>query len=140
VRKPEAQPISALPRRCSSRLPGENHFSPATPRSPTASAAFPERIGSISAGISSAEYWLSASVLTTMSAPRRSDSSSPAANAAASPRCAGRETTQSAPEALAAFAVASLLPSSTTSTSTELTPRKRRGSARSAAGRVCSSL
>jgi hypothetical protein len=50
----------------------------AHPRSPTTMSARPARIGSTSFGMSAARYWLSASVLTSTSAPSLNAASSPA--------------------------------------------------------------
>jgi hypothetical protein len=52
---------------------------------PTTMSAWPRTIGAARAGMSAAEYWLSASVLTMTSAPSLRTASSPAWNADASP-------------------------------------------------------
>src|SRR5690606_10006989 len=85
-------------------------------------------------------YWLSASVLTTMSAPARRAASSPVVNAAARPRLVVWRTTWSTPSWRATSTVRSELPSSITSHSTTSTPGTARGRSATVAGSVSSSL
>ena len=70
---------------------------PVTSRSPTTMSARPSRIGRTSAGMSAAEYWLSASVFTTTSAPSFSAVSMPAWKPAARPLLLVRRTRWSTP-------------------------------------------
>jgi hypothetical protein len=81
------------PKVCRRRLVHEKWATALTPRSPTTMSASPARIGATSRGMSPAGYWLSASVLTMTSAPRRSDASRPAMKAAARPLRRGKRTT-----------------------------------------------
>ena len=103
-------------------------------------SASPRRIGSTSRGMSRASYWLSASVLTMMSAPRPMDSSSPAMKARASPWFRGSRRTWRTPLRRATSAVESVLPSSMTSHSTSSAPGISRGRSRSVSAKVVSSL
>src|SRR5919108_1149365 len=118
----------------------ENSPWSATFRSPTTMSASPARTGATRAGMSSAEYWLSASVFTITSAPTRSDASSPAWKATASPLFAVKRTTWSTPNSRATSTVRSLEPSSMTSHSTVSKPSTSRGSAASVCGSAPSSL
>jgi hypothetical protein len=85
-------------------------------------------------------YWLSASVLTMTSAPRRRDASMPAMNARASPRFPRKRTTSATPHSRAIREVPSVEPSSITSTSTTSNPATARGSRSSVSRRVPSSF
>ena len=85
-------------------------------------------------------YWLSASVLTTTSAPSLSAASSPAWKPEARPLLFVSRTMWSTPWALATSTVASVEPSSMTSHSTSSKPETWRGRSRSVVGSVCSSL
>jgi len=76
---------TALPNRCRNFFAGEKEVIFSTGRSPMTTSAFPARIGATSAGMSAAMYWLSASVLTMMSAPSLTAASRPARKALASP-------------------------------------------------------
>ena len=125
---------------CSSFLASDQCAISAMGRAPTTISASPRKIGATSAGMSSALYWLSASVLTMMSAPRWMLASSPAMNAHASPRFVRTRTTWSTPCARATATVPSVDPSSTTSHSTTSTPATARGSAASVTASVFSSL
>src|SRR3972149_6022072 len=60
-------------------------------------SASPDSSGPMSLGMSAPAYWLSPSVLTMTSAPRRMQASRPAENAAARPRLCGNCTTCSTP-------------------------------------------
>ena len=82
---PEALRTAQLPSFCSAFFSGEKLAISAMGRAPTTIWASRARIGATSAGMSAAQYWLSASVLTTTSAPSASASSSPAMKARASP-------------------------------------------------------
>src|SRR4051794_8802129 len=109
-------------------------------RSPTTMSALPSRIGWISLGMSSAQYWLSASVFTTMSAPSFRHASRPAWKPAARPLLLVRRTTWSTPFSRATSIVRSVDPSSTMSHSSTSIPGSSRGSSASVAGSCCSSL
>src|SRR4051794_3325063 len=111
-----------------------------TARSPTTRSALPRRIGSTSLGMSAAEYWLSASVLTTTSAPSFSDASRPAWKPEARPLLLVSRTTWSTPCSRAVATVPSVEPSSMINHSTSSNPGTSRGSSRSVTGRVSSSL
>src|SRR5688572_7060497 len=102
-------------------------------------SARPATIGSTSFGMSRASYWLSASVLTTMSAPSLRHASRPASNAAARPLLFVRRTMWSTPWARATSTVRSVDPSSTTSHSTTSTPATSRGRVASVPGSCSSS-
>ena len=115
------------PHRCIQRLSGEKWAILSVCRLPITTSARPARIGSTRRGMSEPGYWLSASVLTMMSAPRRSDASIPAMNAAERPRFFGKRTTWCTPSSAAFACVPSVLPSSITSTSIASTPSMRRG-------------
>ena len=103
-------------------------------------SALPARIGATSFGMSPPKYWLSASVLTMMSAPSFSEASSPAWKAAASPLLFVRRTTWWTPCSRATSTVRSVEPSSITSHSTCSMPSISRGRSPSVEGRVSSSL
>src|SRR6266545_2992954 len=109
-------------------------------RSPTTMSALPSTIGSTSLWMSWPEYWLSASVLTTTSAPSFSAASRPAWKPAASPLLLVRRTMWSTPLARATSMVRSVDPSSMTSHSTTSKPGTSRGRSASVAGSVASSL
>jgi hypothetical protein len=103
-------------------------------------SASPARIGATSFGMSPPWYWLSASVLTMMSAPSLRHASRPAWKAAASPRLFVRRTMCCTPCSRATSTVRSVEPSSTTSHSTSSIPSISRGRSASVPGRVFSSL
>jgi len=85
-------------------------------------------------------YWLSASVLTMMSAPRRSEASSPAMKPLASPLFLVMRTICWTPDLRATSVVSSLLPSSMISTSISSTPGIWRGRSARVRGKVSASL
>jgi hypothetical protein len=103
-------------------------------------SARPAMIGSTSFGMSCPEYWLSASVLTTTSAPSFKDASRPAWKAAARPLLFVSLTMWCTPLARATSMVRSVEPSSMTRTSTTSKPGTSRGRSASVAGSVSSSL
>jgi hypothetical protein len=70
----------------SARLIGENDLIELSGRVPTTTSAEPARTGSTILAMSAPWYWLSASVLTMMSAPARRLASMPVMNPRASPR------------------------------------------------------
>ena len=90
--------------------------------------------------MSEPRYWLSASVLTTTSAPSFSAASSPAWKPAARPLLFVRRTMWSTPCSRATSIVRSVEPSSMTSHSTASKPGTSRGRSASVAGRVSSSF
>ena len=94
----------------------------ATWRSPTTMSASPARIGATSLATSAPLYWLSASVLTTTSAPSLRQASRPAWKPAARPLLLVRRTMCSTPCSRATSTVRSVEPSSTTSSSTASKP------------------
>ena len=107
----------------------ENSSMPITSRSPITMSALPARIGATRAGMSSAEYWLSASVFTMTSAPSFRHASSPAWNAYARPLLFVSLTMWSTPSSLATSMVRSVDPSSMISHSTTSKPSTSRGRA-----------
>src|SRR4051812_22694239 len=90
--------------------------------------------------MSSAEYWLSASVLTITSAPSFSAASRPAWKPDARPLLLVSRTMWSTPFSRATSIVRSVEPSSITSHSTVSKPGTSRGRSRSVTGSVCSSF
>ena len=98
----------------------------------------PATIGATSFGMSSARYWLSASVFTITSAPSLSAASNPAWKATARPRFDANRMRWSAPQRRATSAVASVEPSSMTSHSTVSKPSTSRGRAAGVTGNVAS--
>src|SRR5258708_35367353 len=86
TRMPDASPTVHVPRRCNIRLRGDMCGDFNTSRSPITTSALPRRIGATRRAMSAPAYWLSASVLTMMFAPSCSAASTPATNAADSPR------------------------------------------------------
>src|SRR3954452_9154390 len=137
---PEARRTTALPRCWSLTFRREKCSMFSTWRSPTTMSASPSRIGLISFGMSSAQYWLSASVLTMTSAPSLSDASSPAWKPAARPLLLVSLTMWSTPLSRATSTVRSVEPSSMISHSTLSTPGSSRGRSASVAGSCSSSL
>src|SRR5690606_22591209 len=109
-------------------------------RAPITRSASPARIGAVSLGMSSARYWLSASVLTMTSAPARNAASIPAANARARPWLCPRRTMWSTPAAWATATVSSVLPSSMIIHSTRAKPGTTRGRLASVMPSVAASL
>src|SRR3954449_210776 len=109
-------------------------------RSPTTRSARPSTIGATSFGMSEPMYWLSASVLTMMSAPSLRHASRPAWKPAASPLLFVSLTMWSTPCSRATSTVRSVEPSSMINHSTTSTPGISRGRSASVAGRVASSL
>ena len=129
-----------LPSSCNAFLVREKCGVSTIGRAPITRSASPDRIGAVSFGMSSAWYWLSASVLTITSAPARTAASRPAANARARPWLRPRRTRWSTPPALATSAVRSVLPSSITIHSTRSKPGTARGRAASVMPSVAASL
>ena len=74
---PESRRTTQLPSRCSAFLEPEKCSIWPTWRSPTTMSASPARIGATSLATSAPLYWLSASVLTTTSAPSLRQASRP---------------------------------------------------------------
>src|SRR3954469_10662092 len=109
-------------------------------RSPTTRSARPSTIGATSFGMSEPMYWLSASVLTTTSAPSFRQASRPAWKPAARPLLFVSLTMWSTPCSRATSIVRSVEPSSMISHSTTSTPGTSRGRSASVAGSVLSSL
>src|SRR5690606_8677889 len=109
-------------------------------RSPMTISARPESSGATSSAMSDPEYWLSASVLTMMSAPARRLASMPATKAAARPFRRRNRTTWWAPCARATSDVRSVEPSSTIRISIVSIPGIDRGRSASVAGRVSASF
>ena len=128
------------PQRWSSFFDDENSGWSRTWRSPITMSARCSRIGPTSFGMSSARYWLSASVLTMTSAPSFSAASRPAWKATARPLFCVNRTTWSTPWARATSTVRSVDPSSMISHSTSSKPSTSRGSSESVTGSVASSL
>src|SRR5919107_1870960 len=125
---------------CSRFLSGEKCWILSVSRSPTTRSARPSTIGATSLGMSAAEYWLSASVLTITSAPSFRHASSPAWKPAARPLLFVSRTMWSTPCSRATSIVRSVEPSSMMSHSTTSTPGTSRGRSASVAGSVLSSL
>ncbi len=136
----EAWRTTHEPSFCSSFFSGEKCSIVSTWRSPTTMSASPATIGATSFGMSCPSYWLSASVLTTTSAPSLSAASSPAWKPAARPLLFVSLTMWSTPFSRATSIVRSLDPSSMTSHSTVSKPATVRGRSASVSGRVRSSL
>src|SRR4051812_26625641 len=109
-------------------------------RSPTTRSARPSTIGATSFGMSEPMYWLSASVLTTTSAPSFRQASRPAWKPAARPLLFVSLTMWSTPFSRATSIVRSVEPSSMMSHSTTSMPGTSRGRSASVAGSVSSSL
>ena len=137
---PDARRTTALPSRWSRFFSGEKCSIWSVSRSPITMSASPARIGATSFGMSPPKYWLSASVLTMMSAPSFSEASSPAWKAAARPLLFVSRTMWSTPFSRATSTVRSVEPSSITSHSTVSIPSTSRGRSASVPGRVASSL
>src|SRR3954454_24756450 len=135
----DARRTTHEPRRWSAFLSGEKCSIDITSRSPTTMSASPRTIGSTSLGMSPPKYWLSASVLTTTSAPSLSDASRPAWKPEARPLLLVSLTTWSTPCSRATATVRSVEPSSMISHSTSSNPGTSRGRSRSVTGRVSSS-
>ena len=74
---PDSERTTLVPAVCSARLTTLNSATRPVCRSPTTMSASPASTGATRAGMHDESYWLSASVLTMTSAPRRSDSSIP---------------------------------------------------------------
>lgn len=106
----EAQRTTPLPTRWSAFLNDEKCSTLPTWRSPITTSAWPARMGAIRRGIAPPGYWWSPSVLTMISAPRRSAASLPVWNARASPLRPAWRTTKSAPLASATATVSSVRP------------------------------
>jgi hypothetical protein len=129
-----------LPSFCSSFLIGLKCSMAAMGRAPITMSALPSRIGRVSAGMSSALYWLSASVLTITSAPCSRQACKPFMNPRARPWLRVWRTTWSTPWARATSTVLSVQPSSMMSHSTLSKPGTSRGRAARAMPRVAASL
>ncbi len=128
------------PHRCIHLFRGEKWAILSVCRSPITTSASPRKMGSTRRAMSSPLYWLSASVFTMTSAPRRSDASTPAMKAAERPRLRGNLTMWCTPSSAARALVPSVLPSSMTSTSIASTPSMRRGRSARVAPRCSRSL
>ena len=129
-----------LPSFCSSFLTGLKCSMASMGRAPTTMSALPATMGAVSKGMSSAWYWLSASVLTMTSAPRSRQACSPFMKPRARPWLRVWRTTWSTPCSSATFTVSSVLPSSMISHSTVSNPATSRGRADRAMPSVSASL
>ena len=109
---PESRRTTQLPSRCSPFLEPEKWSIWPTWRSPTTMSASPARIGATSLATSAPRYWLSASVLTTTSAPSFRQASRPAWKPAARPLLLVSRTMCSTPFSRATSTVRSVEPSS----------------------------
>ena len=137
---PESRRTTQLPSRCSPFFESEKWSIWETWRSPTTMSASPARIGATSLATSAPLYWLSASVLTTTSAPSFRQASRPAWKPAARPLLLVSRTMCSTPHSRATATVRSVEPSSMTSSSIASMPSIWRGRSAIVAGSVCSSL
>jgi hypothetical protein len=123
----DARRTTSEPSRCRRFFSGEKCSIPMIWRSPTTMSASPAMIGATSLGMSAASYWLSASVLTTTSAPSFRQASRPAWKPAARPLLLVSRTMWSTPRSRATSTVRSVDPSSMTSHSTTSKPGTSRG-------------
>ena len=116
-----------LPSSCSAFLVREKCGVSMIGRAPITMSASPARIGAVSLGMSSAQYWLSASVLTMTSAPARSAASMPGGERPREALVAAEADDVVDARRLGHATVSSVLPSSMTIHSTCAKPGTARG-------------